>query len=53
MGPAALVLDLDLVAEISAPVPVGLAVRSSYLNLLAWPSLVPIAPLRPRSICGP
>jgi len=34
MGPAGLVLDLDLVAEISAPVPVGLAARS-YLLLLS------------------
>jgi len=53
MGPAALVLDLDLVPEISALVPVGLAVRSYPNSPFAWPSLMPIAPSRPRSLCGP
>ena len=54
MGPAALVLDLDLVAEISALVPVGLAVRSYPNSPFAWPSLVRIALSRqPRSLVAP
>lgn len=42
-GPAALVLDLDLVREISALVPVGVAVRSYPNSPYAWPSIVPVA----------
>ena len=54
MGPAVLVLDLDPVPEISALVPVGLAVRSYPNSPFAWPSLVRIAPSRqPRSLGGP
>src|SRR5438045_2259562 len=50
MGPAALVLDLDLAPEISALVPVGLAVRSYPNSPFAWPSLRAIASLgKPRA----
>jgi hypothetical protein len=45
-GPAALVLDLDLVREISALVPVGVAVRSYPNPPHAWPSIVPVASSR-------
>jgi len=54
MGPAVLVLNLDPVPEISALVPVGLAVRSYPNSPFAWPSLVRIAPSRqPRSLGSP